>query len=671
MDSLQFAQPYWLLGGLICCIATLLLLRLLERQRQATLAKFASVQLLGRLTRHVSTRRRRFKQVLLLLAIFLLFAALARPQYGFTWIEVKRKGIDILFALDTSKSMLAEDTRPNRLQRAKLGIMDFVDRLQGDRVGLMPFAGSGYLMCPLTLDYDAFSQSLTSVDTEIIPLGGTNISAAITEAEQVLQNDANHKILVLITDGENLEGNAVEAAKRAKEKGMTIYTVGVGTPGGELIPRSGRGAAGFIKDDSGTYVTSKLDEKTLIDIAEATGGLYVPLGDGGEGLESIYRQKLQLVPREELAERRRKVPIERFGWPLSAAIVLLFLEYLVQERKSGRRLSLSAIASAGRRLGKTAAAVLLALSLISVHRPALASPAEDAYNSGDYLKASELYSQALKKHPDDPKLHYNLGTAAYKNNLHDEAIAAFTEALKSDDLALQQKAYYNRGNALFQKGAESRQADPQATSEKWQEALESFDSALKLDPDDTLARENRAVVARELEQLKQQLQQKNPSQDNRRQEENNQDQAQEKQQAQKQQQGDQQKPQKGEQEKKESGQKQEQSSAETPQPDNSAEQNQPEPEKQDSSAANESREQKKAGAGSGDIHPEPANGSKEEPASGSAVDQNAEKLRDQQRRELGKMTREEALNLLNALKNEEGKLNFVPEGQEPSVRRDW
>jgi len=670
MDTLQFAQPYWLLGGLICCSATMLLLQLVQRQRQATLAKFASVQLLGRLTRHVSAGRRRLKQVLLLSAIFLLFAALARPQYGFTWIEVKRKGIDILFALDTSKSMLAEDTRPNRLQRTKLGIMDFVDRLQGDRVGLMPFAGSGYLMCPLTLDYDAFSQSLASIDTEIIPLGGTNISAAIVEAEQVLQNDANHKILVLLTDGENLEGDAMEAAKRAKEKGMTIYTVGVGTPGGELIPLSDRGAAGFVRDERGSYVTSKLDDKTLTAIAEATGGLYVPLGDGGEGLESIYQQKLQLVPREELAERRRKVPIEHFGWPLSAAIVILLLEYLVPERKSGRRLSLSAIASAGRRLGKTAPVVLLALSLMSAPNPALASPAEDAYNSGDFIKASELYDQALKKHPDDPKLRYNYGTAAYRNNLYDEAIAAFSEALKSDDLSLQQKAYYNRGNALFRKGAEIRQADPQATGEKWQEALESFDSALKLDPDDTLARENRAFVAHELEQLEQELQQQNPNQDNRGQDENDQDQSQEKQQGQEQQQGDEQKQQQGEQQKQDAGQQQESSSAETPQPDNSAKQDQPESEARDSAAPSESREEQ-AVADSGETQPEPAGERKEEPAGGTAVDQDAEQLRDQQRRELGKMTREEALNLLNALKNEEGELNFVPREQEPSVRRDW
>lgn len=399
MESLHFAHPYWLLVGLICVAGTMALFHLQQRQRQEMLAKFAGAQLLGRLTRHVSTTRRRLKQILVLSAIFLLFTALARPQYGFTWVEVKRKGIDILFALDTSKSMLAEDTKPNRLQRAKLGIMDFVGKLQGDRVGLMPFAGTGYLMCPLTLDYDAFSSSLTTVSTDIIPLGGTNISAVIREAAEVLKNDANHKILILLTDGENLEGDALETAREAGTKGLTIHTVGVGTPSGELIPLSGQNESGFIKDESGKYVTSKLDESQLTAIAEATGGIYAPLGSSGEGLETIYQQKLQLIPKEELAERRQKVPIERFSWPLAASLVLLLCEYLLPERKSSTKRSLPTLAKILRRKHTLTPMLLLLLLAASVPPRAIASAAEDAYKLGDYLAAAELYAKELRERP--------------------------------------------------------------------------------------------------------------------------------------------------------------------------------------------------------------------------------------------------------------------------------
>lgn len=657
---MQFAHPLWILAGLICCAAILLFLYFLQNRRQATLEKFASAHLLGRLTRHVSAGRRRFKHLLLLLAILLLFVALARPQYGSSWVEVKRKGIDILFALDTSKSMLAEDTKPNRLQRARLGIMDFVNQLQGDRVGLMPFAGTGYLMCPLTLDYDAFNSSLTSVTTDLIPRGGTNIEAVIKEAEQVLQNDANHKILVLLTDGENLQGDAVEAAKKAKEKGMTIFTVGVGTPGGELIPLPGQGQSGFIRDDEGKYVRSKLDEETLTAIAKATEGLYVPLGDSGEGLEQIYQQKLQLIPKEDLAERRHKVPIERFSWPLTAAIVLLFLEFLVAERKSTSKMSIPRIVTAGRRIKNQLAPVLfLMLVLCSTSQKAMATAAEDAYYSGEYLKASELYSQALKEHPNSAELHYNAGTAAYKNNLYDEAIASFSEALKGEDLSLQQKAYYNRGNALFQKGAESQQANPQNSVEQWQQALQSYDGALQLNPEDNLAKENRQFVAQKLEELKKQMEQQQHDQEKK---DNNQDKQEkkDKKDSQDQQQKDQQnqeskKEQNGDQQQEQQG---DQNTKQMPE-ENSNKQDQAQKNEQDS-ARQRGKEQQQPEASAG-----------KEDQNRSAADQNAEKQRDMERRELGKMTEDEAKNLLNALKNEEGELNFVPRGQDSPVGRDW
>jgi len=480
-EVITFAHPVWIIIGFGVCIGFVFLFRMLQKQRTSLLRRFASATLLDRLTRNVSNRRRLIKNTLFLAAIFCCFIALARPQYGYRWIDVKRKGIDILFAVDTSKSMLAEDTKPNRLERAKFGIMDFVTKLDGDRVGLLPFAGSAFLMCPLTMDYNAFEQSLNAVDTSIIPEGGTNLGAAITEAEAVLTNQANHKILILITDGENLAGDVIDTATKAHENGMTIFTVGVGTSEGELIPETTAAGSGYKKDANGKFITSKLDEKTLQKIADTGGGIYVPLGNRGQGLTAIYQKKLSLIPKEELAEKRTKVPLERFEWPLLAGLILLMIEFLVSGRKSTRTISIPFIKSGNRRVRKSVIKTLvicICLGSLSSPRISNASPGEEAYAAGDFIGASEFYNKLLEQEPDNPQLHFNYGTAAYKNNLFDDAISSFTHALKTDDLDLQAKAYYNKGNAQFKKGAETLQTDPQHTIDTWQAAIDSYNASL-------------------------------------------------------------------------------------------------------------------------------------------------------------------------------------------------
>lgn len=500
---LSFAQPFWILIGAFFSLILWFLWTLQDTRRRKQLETFVASSLLKDLTANVSNGRRLIKKILILGAVFCFFLALARPQLGYHWIDVKHKGIDILFAIDTSRSMLAEDIKPNRLDRSKFAIIDFVSELTGDRVGLLPFAGSSYLMSPLTADYYAFEQSLMAVDTTIIPVGGTNIGNALASAENVLSNEANHKILILITDGENLEGDALKAALDAQKKGMTVYTVGVGTAEGELIPD--RLAGGFIRDKEGSFVKSRLDEKNLTAIAEATGGFYVPLGAQGEGLATIYQEKLALIPKEELAEKRKKIPIDRFQWPLALAIVLMSIEYLLSGRKSRRTLPKKIPTTIGLSMG------LLALSFLNP-LPGQTSEAEEAYDSGDYLTASEHYQLLLEEDPDNPKLLYNNGTIAYKNNLFDEAVESFEKALNTDDLELQEKAYFNKGNALFRKGEETSQADPQSTIKIWERSLESFDNGLSLDPDDENARFNYDYVKKQLEQLKKQQEEQSEQQ---------------------------------------------------------------------------------------------------------------------------------------------------------------
>jgi Ca-activated chloride channel homolog len=652
---MDFAQPLWLIGGVATCLGMLAVFRLFAGKRQAALEKFAAHQLIGRLTRNISTSRRRLKNGVLTGAVLLCFAALARPQYGSQWVEVHRQGIDLLFAVDTSKSMLAEDIKPNRLQRAQLAIQDFVEKLDGDRVGLLPFAGTAYLMCPLTIDYDAFVYSLSVVNTDLIPQGGTNIAAVIDKAVEVLSNGANHKILIVITDGENLQGDALQAAEAAARQGLTVYTVGVGTSQGELIPLTDGGGQRFVKDAAGNFVTSRLDEATLRQIAEKTGGVSALLGPAGEGLETIYRQKLALIPKEELAERRHKVPIERFEWPLALAAGLLVFEMLVGERKGNRRRlplpSFAGILALARTLGgklgrRGKAGALVLLLLVNFAGNGYGSEGEDAYRRGDFLQASEYYRKKLAERPDDPQLQYNFGTAAYKNNLYDEAIQAFTGALKSDQLELQKKAYFNRGNSYYQKGAEMRQGDPQGAAEKWRQALDSLKSALALDPQDGDARHNRELVEKELAELEKQLEKekKQPPAQNQQQDGEQQKEGQDKKQP----------PEAGSEK---AGQQQaerqqsEQPKAEQPQP------GQPQPGEQDQGGAREQQ----AGP------PEAAAGPEPPPAEEQAQE-------DALRRQLGKMTKEEAERLLNGLKNEEGNLNFVPSGQrstQTNPDRDW
>jgi Ca-activated chloride channel family protein len=509
---MQFAHSIWLLAGVAACGILALSFYHFQKKSTAALHKFASGHLLEKLTQGVSPKKRMIKRVILVLAVAAIFVALARPQMGFQWKEVKRKGIDILIAVDTSKSMLAEDVKPNRLERSKFGIMDFVSKLEGDRVGLLPFAGTAFLMCPLTLDYDAFRNSLEALDTEIIPQGGTDLASAIDEAEAAFSNDANHKILVLVTDGEDLEGEALSAATEAKNRGLTIFTVGVGTPSGELIPlmRGGKNGA-FVKDEKGRPVKSSLDETMLRKIAETTGGRYEPLGQQAEGLEAIYREKLSLVPKQDLAERMQRVPIERFQWPLMLALILLLAEFAISDRKRNRKnfpvikTAYRRIPKMGRAAGATSIAVLVLLAIVLLgYRGAHASPgsAEAAYKAGNFDLAVEGYKSETEKAPEDPQLQFNLGTAAYKGKQYPEALKSFERSLNVQDINLQNQSYYNMGNTLYRQGERTEKQNPQETIKNWQASIKVYENALKLKPEDQDAKFNRDFVKKRLEKLK-------------------------------------------------------------------------------------------------------------------------------------------------------------------------
>src|SRR5207253_7787479 len=235
------------------------------------LREFVSPRLLPQLAGNVDRVRRAIRFAFVLLALALAIGALAKPRWGYTYEDVKRRGLDLLFAVDTSRSMLSNDVAPNRLERVKLAAQDLITDLRGDRVGLIAFAGRAFLQAPLTIDYDAAVESINDLDTKTIPEGGTNIGEAIALATRTFGKSAmGNRALIIFTDGEELSGDGMQSAKIAADTGVCIFTVGVGTPEGSLIPISGEdGGTAFVKDSAGQVVKSKLDEKRLREIAQA------------------------------------------------------------------------------------------------------------------------------------------------------------------------------------------------------------------------------------------------------------------------------------------------------------------------------------------------------------------------------------------------------------------
>ncbi|HEX4141412.1 MAG TPA: VWA domain-containing protein, partial [Candidatus Methylacidiphilales bacterium] len=435
----------------------------------------------------------------------LLFIALARPYLFYDWTDERRSGVDVLLAVDCSKSMLTQDVLPNRLERAKLAISDFAAQLPADRLGLIAFAGDAFLQCPLTLDHDAFLDSLRDLDTDSIPRPGTDIATAIDEAADALRSQPNNmKFLILVTDGEDLEGRALDAAHKAAQGGLRIFTVGVGTPEGDRIPENGdSGYLTYHHDLDGNEVISRLDENTLRKIADITGGSYAPLGPQGDGLTQIYDRYIASLPKQSLEEKRQKIHIERFEWPLAAAILFLMWEFLIGERARASKAEAPPSAARRRSTAKdvaTSTAVICALLSGTPSHASDLSQAQQAYQKGDYDTSMQSYGKAAQAYPTRPELQFDRGDAAYKAGEYSEAEEAFRKALETPNLNVQEQSYYNLGNTQYEHGAALVKADRDRTIELWKAALHSYQNALQLKPaPDT--QHNYDVVKRKLDEL--------------------------------------------------------------------------------------------------------------------------------------------------------------------------
>jgi Ca-activated chloride channel family protein len=502
----------------------------LRKRRETAYARLLDPDMLPVLAPGYSRKRVRTRMIIWLAALLLCLVALARPQWGYHLETVKRRGLDVMVLLDTSRSMLTQDIRPNRLQQAKWGIRDLVNKLHGDRVGLVTFAGSSFLQCPLTSDYAAFLMTLDDVYAGIIPRGGTAIGAALEKALESFEYEEStaDKVIVLVTDGEDHEGDPARWIEPLKERGIRVYSIGVGTIQGELVPGADRN--GYLKNQQGEVVKSALNETPLQQLAMATGGIYVRSAPGDFGLEQVYDHGIDQLQREELDSKTMRIYEERFMWFILAALLLLLGEALLARKV---RLPI--------RAGTTTLTVILLFTGL-LHSANAQGPQEymelglDTYDQADeqaaaladqplqeaeqneelqqqlqqisalYTQAAEAFSKAANLASEDKKYdpgeaYYNLGNAYFRLQQFDKADTAYRAALATQNLPLQSKVYYNLGNLTAISYSAETNKTFQGMIENLDHAMEHYEKSLLLSPADNDAKANYEMALRNKEML--------------------------------------------------------------------------------------------------------------------------------------------------------------------------
>ena len=325
----RFANPHILYLLLIVPVAVVLFIFAQVRRRRR-LERFASSSLLAQLTPSASPARVRTKFRLYSLAVVFLVLAAARPQVGSKLREEHQKGIEMMLVVDVSNSMLAEDFEPNRLDRTKFAIDRVVESMKQDRIGVVAFAGEAQVQLPITSDYRMARAFARKLSPQIVRTQGTDLGAAIKLASMSFSSQSEgSRVMILITDGENHESDALEAAQAAAEKGIAIYTIGIGTPEGAPIMIGGD----YLTDENGDMVVSKLDEKMLQEIASATGGAYVRATKQSIGLKEIV-DRLKELDESDLATTRFEAFDEQYQYPLVVALLLLLVEWLILDRRN-------------------------------------------------------------------------------------------------------------------------------------------------------------------------------------------------------------------------------------------------------------------------------------------------------------------------------------------------
>jgi len=457
-------------------------------RRRAAARAVAEPALYARIAPAAAEGVHRARIWLAVLAVLALGLAAGRPQTGTRLGVATRHGIDLMLALDVSDSMRAEDLRPDRLEKARREALSLIGLLDGDRVGVITFAGAAFVQCPLTLDYGAASMLLSAVEPGTISRPGTNLSSAIRKATAALSTRPDRsKALVIFTDGEGHEEDPMEAAREAAEAGVRIYTIGLGSTAGEPIPLSPAEGGGYKRDRAGNIVMSRLDEGTLMDIASATGGTYYRATRGERELRAI-EEELAKMEQGELESRMLAFYEERFQVPMLAALMLLLLATFVPARRPGR------LPWAGRTL------TVLALGLVFPFMTGFGETPGAHNRDGNRLYDAGRYSEALTAYrsgqvlaPELAELGFNAGNALFRSGDVEAALREYQQAASMGDDDLAAAALYNAGDALLSAG-------------DLDGAVQAFRQSLLRNPDDLDAKYNLelAQLARQQQQQQQQ-----------------------------------------------------------------------------------------------------------------------------------------------------------------------
>ncbi len=457
-------------------------------KRKKILVTFAGSNMISLIVPGFDPKRWWIKTGLIIMAFGFAIVALSAPQWGYRWEKITQKGVDIMIALDCSKSMLAQDIKPSRLERAKREIIDLLHMMKSDRAGLVAFSGKAFLQCPLTLDHEAFNIFLKVLEPGFLPLGGTNLDDAIKVCYTGFEkNSDTQKAIIIITDGESTLGDVEDTARKMVKQGIKIFCIGVGDLQGAPIPDE---KGGFKKDGSGNIILSRVDEKGLERLADITGGTYVRSVAGDMDLDLIYKDKIQgTMEGRTLTSGKQKIWENRYQWFLFPCIVLLLIELSLSSTKKLKGLPIIVLS------------IFLSIFVLQ-GEPAYAKTVSGSVNSGikafeeqNYEQAKTHFIDAQLKDPEEPKIYYNIGAAAYMNKEYDLAKKNFIQALKTKDIKLAHDAQYNLANTFYRMG-------------DLDEAINAYEKIIEKFPDDTQAKENLEFARQKQKEQKEQKEQK-------------------------------------------------------------------------------------------------------------------------------------------------------------------
>ena len=503
----------FLAAKILYCLSILPLLAVLKLWADWRAGKvqsaFTSPRLRDMLVTGVSLRRSWIIFTLQLLALGCFIFALARPRWGEDKIVQQESGRNVIIAIDTSRSMLANDIVPDRITRAKLAAQDVLASLKNDRVGLIAFAGNAYLQAPLTTDHDAVAEAIQSLDFTSVPRGGSEIGRALKLAVETFEKSpARNHGLILFSDGGEPDIEITEYSKQAAQKNILVLTVSVGTEARALIPDPDPARAGeFVRDQQGNVVKTRMEPKVLQEIATATRGRYMKLGSQPLAV-SVVKDLLSALQAQTNAAKELVKPIERFYWPLSIGMLLLVSAWLIRPSSRMKTYTPALALLAWSFLTPAAQANDTFLGSVFGSKKPDPQQALDAYKEGDFDHAAKLYEELMKSSSSEARRQqfaFGLGNAAHQIKDYDRAVGGFSRALESEDRGTQNQAHRGMAHSLYDQGDRALAKQPKFSLKAWRDSVKHFDAALKIDPANKEVQENRDFVKKRLEELQKKM----------------------------------------------------------------------------------------------------------------------------------------------------------------------